>query len=35
MKVGPLTKIDKRSKAMSKKIDIDVMSENCDIIVSF
>ena len=34
MKLGPVTKLDKRSKTMSKKFlkfDDDVMSENCDV----
>ena len=35
MKHGPVTKFDKRNKATSKKFDIDVMSENCDVIVIF
>ena len=35
MKLGPVTKLDKRNKTMSKKFDDDVMSENCDVIVSF
>ena len=35
MKLGPVTKLDKRNKAMSKKIDVDIMSENCDDIVIF
>ena len=35
MKLGPVTKLDKRNKATSKKIDLDVMSENCDVIVIF
>ena len=33
MKLGPVTKPDKRNKAMSKKIDNDVISPNCDVIV--
>ena len=33
MKLGPVTKRDKRYKTTSKKIDVDVMSENCDVIV--
>ena len=33
MNLGPVTKLDKREKATSKKFDDDVMSENCDIIV--
>ena len=32
MKLGPVTKLDKRNKTMSKKFDV-VMSENCDVIV--
>ena len=35
MKLGPVTKLHKRNKATSKKIDNDVMSENCDVIVIF
>ena len=35
MKLRPETKIDIRNKTMSKKIDVDVMSENCDVIVIF
>ena len=35
MKLGPVTKLDKRNKAKSKKIDDDVMSVNCDVIVIF
>ena len=35
MKLGPVTKIDKRNKTMSKKIHDEVMSENCDVIVIF
>ena len=35
MKVGQVTKLDKRNKITSKKFDDDVMSENCDIIVIF
>ena len=33
MKLGPVTKLDKRNTATSKKIDDDVMSANCDVIV--
>ena len=33
MKLGPVTKLDKRNKTTSKKIDVNVMSENCDVIV--
>ena len=32
MNLEPATKIDRRNKTMSKKIDDDVMSENCDVI---
>ena len=35
MKLGPVTKLDKGNKTMSKKFDDDVMSANCDIIVIF
>ena len=35
MKLGPVTKLDKRNKTTSKKIDDDVMSEYCDVIVIF
>ena len=35
MKLGPVTKLDKRNKAASKKFDVDVMLENCDAIVIF
>ena len=35
MKLVPVTKIVKRNKTMSKKIDGDVMSANCDFIVIF
>ena len=35
MKLGPVTKLDKRNKAMSKKIDDDNMYLNCDVIVIF
>ena len=35
MKLGPVTKLDKRNETTSKKIDVDVMSENCDVIVNF
>ena len=33
MKPLPVTKLDRRNKATSKKFDVDVMSKNCDIIV--
>ena len=35
MKLGPVTKLDKRNKTASKKFDVDVMSENCDVIIVF
>ena len=35
MKLGPVTKIDKRNKTTSKKIDDDVMLENFDVTVIF
>ena len=35
MKLGPVTKLDKRKKTTSKKIDDDVMSANCDVMVLF
>ena len=35
MKLGPVTKLDKRNKTTSKKFDDNVMSENCDVIVIF
>ena len=35
MNLGQVTKRDKRNKTRSKKIEIDVMSENCDPIVIF
>ena len=35
MKYGPVTKLDKRNKTTSKKIDDDVMSKNCDVIAIF
>ena len=34
MKLGPVTKLDKRNKTASKKFD-DHMSENCNIIAIF
>ena len=33
MRLGPVTKLDKRNKTTSKRFDVDVMSENCDAIV--
>ena len=35
MKLGRVTKLDKRNKTVSKKLDDDVMSRNCDVIVIF
>ena len=35
MKLGLVTKLDKKNKTTSKKFDVDVMSENCDVIVIF
>ena len=35
MKLGPVTKHDKRKKITSKKFDDDVMSVNCNIFVTF
>ena len=35
MKLGPVTKLDKRNKTSSKKFDDEVMSENYDVIVIF
>ena len=35
MKFGPVTKLDKKKKTMSKNFDDDVMSANCDVIVIF
>ena len=35
MKLGPVTRLDKRNKATSKNFDDDVMSGNCDVIVIF
>ena len=35
MKLGPVTKLDKKNKATSKKFDDDFMSENFDVIVIF
>ena len=33
MKLGPVTKLDKRNKTTSKKFDDDIMSANFDVIV--
>ena len=35
MKLGPVAKLDKRNKTTSKKIEDDVMSPKCDVIVLF
>ena len=35
MKLGTVTKLHKKNKETSKKIDYDVMLENCDVIVIF
>ena len=35
MKLGPVPKLDRRNKTTSKKIDDDIMSEYCDVIVIF
>ena len=35
MKLGPVTKLDKRYKTTSKEFDDDVISKNCDVIVIF
>ena len=35
MKLGPVTKLDKRNKTTLQKFDDDVMLENCDVIVNF
>ena len=35
MKLGPVTKINKRNKTTSKKFDDEVMSVNCDVFVIF
>ena len=35
MKLGPVTKLDKRNKTMSKTFDDDVFSANCNTIVIF
>ena len=35
MKLGPVTKIDKKRKTTSKNFDDDVMSGSCDVIVIF
>ena len=35
MKLEPVTEFDKKNKKKSKKVDDDVMSENCDVIIIF
>ena len=35
MKLGPVNKIDKKNKTTSKKIDNDILSENCNVIAIF
>ena len=35
MKLRPVTKLDKRNKTTSKKIEDDFMSKNCDVIAIF
>ena len=35
MTTGPVTKLDKKNTATSKKVDDDVISANCDLIVIF
>ena len=35
MNLGPVTKLDKRNKKTFKKIDYDVISENCEVIATF
>ena len=35
MKLGPVTKFNKRNKTLSKTFDDDVISANCDVIVIF
>ena len=35
MKLGQVTKRDKRNKTTSKKFDDDLMSEDCDVIAIF
>ena len=34
-KLGPVTKCDKRNKAIPKKLSDDIISENCDVIATF
>ena len=35
MKLGPVTKPDKRNKTTSKEFDVEFMSANCNVIVIF
>ena len=35
MKLGQITKLDKKNKATSKNFDSDIMSANCDVILIF
>ena len=35
MKLGPVTKLDKRDQITSKKFDEDVMSKDCNVIAIF
>ena len=35
MKLGPVTKLDRRNKLNSRKFDNDVMFVDCEVIVSF
>ena len=35
MKLGPVTKLDKKNKERQKKLDDDLVSANCDVIVIF
>ena len=35
MKLGPVTKLNKKNKTTSKTFDFDIMPENCDVIVIF
>ena len=35
MKTGPVTKPDKKNKALSKNFDDDVIPKNCDMVVIF
>ena len=35
MKLGQVTKLDKKNKTTTEKVDDDIMSKNCDAIVIF